>query len=250
MGKAAVLFENLADLASVIAGSQVITTPAANVQNEHVARKWRSRISSDYLLFDFGASTAIDTVAAIGLTATTARFRLSTADASGAAGDAWDTGTAAVSQAYLQAIAVRAASVAGRYLRIDLAGTGDFVECGRVAAGVRGRFSRNFAYGWGRAWADPSLRTKTRGGQTQIGRETYYRTLELPFEVISPVDRQGFVETMDRVNGASTDVLFMTDDESSELARDSVWGLAADVSPVVQPYFETFSKTYRIEERL
>ncbi|MGE0290343.1 MAG: hypothetical protein AB7I42_24835 [Bradyrhizobium sp.] len=248
---AAVLHDNLADDAAVLAGTQVVTTPATMVQNEHVARKWRSRLSSDYLLFDFGASTAIDTVAAIGLTATTCRVRLSTADSSGAAGDAWDTGVVAVDQGYLQVIALGEATASGRYLRIDLVNAaGDYVECGRVAAGVRSTFTYNFAFGWGRAWVDPSLRTKTRGGQTQISREENYRTLELPFEIVSTDDRHGFVETMDRVNGLSTDVLFVTDDGSANLARDSVWGLVADVSPVTQPFFDTFAKTYRIEERL
>ena len=41
---------------------------------------------------------------------------------------------------------------------------------------------------------DPSIKTKTRGGQTQISNESSYRTLDLSFEYLSVDERNGLVE--------------------------------------------------------
>jgi hypothetical protein len=247
---AAVVYNNLADAATVLASSQVVLAPAVNVQNEHVARKWRSITAADHLIADFGSLVSIDTVAAIGLTAATMRVRLSTVDSSGAAGDAYDGGTDAVDQNYRAGIELLPSAVSARYLRVDFASGGSYCEVGRLVAGVRSRFTYNFAYGWGRSWIDPSIRTKTRGGQTQISPETSYRTLDLNFEWLATADRHGFVEAIDRDNGLKTDVLFITDEDSASLARDSLWGLVAEMTPVSQPYFGMFTKQLRIEERL
>lgn len=247
---ASVLYRNLVDAATALASSQIVLAPVSNVQNEHVARKWRSITPADSIVVDFGASVSIDTVAAMGLTATTMRVRLSTADSSGATGDAFDSGVDPVDQNYLQSVVLLPSAVSARYLRIDLASGGDYVEMGRLVAGVRSAFTYNFGFGWGRTWVDPSIRTKTRGGQTQISPEQSYRTLDLSFEWVSEADRYGFVETIDRDNGLKTDVLFITDENSSNLARDSVWGLLADITPVTQPFFDIYAKQYRIEERL
>ena len=54
---------------------------------------------------------------------------------------------------------------------------------------------------------------------------------------------------MDRLNGISRDVLFVTDVDSMQLDRDSIWGLIQDTSPPSQANMAFWSKAYRIEER-
>lgn len=253
MGNAALLYRNLADDAVISASSELVLAPGSKVQNPDIARKWRSASSGDWLLADFGALTSMDTVAVIGLTATTCRVRLSSTDPTGVAGDIYDSGVDAVDQDYLQAIVLIGAPVSARFLRIDLTnGTAGatYVEAGRLVAGLRSRFGINFGFGWSKGYVDPSILTKTRGGQTQVSAETSYRVLDLTFEMVSPSDRRGFIETVDRVNGKKLGVLFVLDDESSDLAFDTIWGLVSELTPVTQPYLDRFSKQYRIEERL
>jgi hypothetical protein len=77
---ARIAYDNLADDAVVSASSQELLLPATNIQNPHVARKWRSVFNSDYVVFNFEALVSIDTVALMGLTAATYRIRISSVD--------------------------------------------------------------------------------------------------------------------------------------------------------------------------
>ena len=250
MANAAAVYDNLADDATISASTQVLLTPVANLQNPHIARKWRSTSTADYFVADLLALTSIDTVSVIGLTATTIRIRISSVDSSGSAGDLYDSGVVAIDQDYLQYIAVLGAPVSGRYVRVDLANSVEaYVEAGRAVIGLRTAYTYNFGFNWQRAYVDPSIRTKTRGGQTQVSNENTYRTLDVTFEWVTVEQRNGFVETIDRVNGLKTDILFMTDTASTNMARDSVWGLITDLTPVTQPFFDIYSKQYKIEER-
>lgn len=251
MGNAALLYRNLADEATIAVSSQLATAAGSLVQNEHVARKWRSESSGDWLLADLGALVSLDTVAVMGLTATQYRVRLSSSDPTGAAGDIRDTGTLSVDQAYLQAIALLDVPASARYLRVDLTNAGGaYVEAGRLVAGLRNLFEINFSFDWSIGYVDPSIATKTRGGQTQVSREQSYRQVSLSFDFMRQTDRYGFVEEADRLNGIKDDVLLILDEDSTALPRDSIWGRVVDLSPVSQPFFDIYSKQYRIEERL
>jgi hypothetical protein len=89
-------------------------------------------------------------------------------------------------------------------------GTTGLVEVGRVFIGSRVQFKYNFIKGWQRSWNDLSLRSKTRGGQTQIFPDSVYRTYDVSFDFLTQSDRDGFIEDIDRVNALKTDVLFIT----------------------------------------
>lgn len=246
---AAVLYDNLADRAAVSASTSLILAPPERVQDVHVARRWRSLTAADHLVMDFGAAVSMDTVAALGLSATSARLRLSSVDQE--EGDLFDSGAGDASQPHRQAVWLLPAPVSARFARIDFVNAGGaFVEAGRIVAGLRSAFEINFDYGWGFSYGDLSKKARTRGGQTQVNRDDRYRMLDLTFSLISKADRYEIVDTIDRINGLSTDVLFVADPDSDDLARDTIWGLITETTPVIQPYFDRFSKTYRIEERL
>jgi hypothetical protein len=253
MASAAIAYRNLADDALLTVSSQELSLPALNLQNAHVARRWRTLFASGNVTFDLGALVSLDTIGVFGMTmssAGTIRARVSSVDPTGAAGDLYDSGVVAVDSDYNVHLSLLTVPVSGRYVRFDLADSGSYVEAGRVFVGLRTSFGINFDYGWQRAYVDRSIRTKTRGGQTLVWHDNNYRTLDLTFGFLSVAERNGLVETIDRVNGQNTDVLFITDPESSNLARDSIWGLISNLSPVVQPMFDRFSKQYQIEERL
>ncbi|MCW2309749.1 hypothetical protein [Rhodobium gokarnense] len=251
MANAAIVYSNLADGAAVSAPTQVILAPAANVQDQHVGKKWRSRTALSYLTFDFGATTSIDTIAAIGLTASTVRLRISTSDSTGAAGDLYDSMSASVDQNFAQAVWALQTAVSGRYLRIDLAHSSlDYVEVGRVVAGVRTAFGKNFGFGWSLTYIDRSVITETRGGQTQITPENTYRAIDLTFSFLTDAEQRGFVDTVSRSNALKTDVLLLLDPDSSDLPRDTVWGLMTESTSIMQPDFGIFSKQLKIKERL
>lgn len=248
---AAVVFRNLADDALATASTSLLLTPPARVQNVHVGVRWRSQTDNDYLLLDFGESVEADTFSIHGLSATQVQLRLSTTDETGVAGDAYNSGSTAVDSDYRQAIWLRPAPITFRYMRIDLQNAADdFVEAGRVVAGERSSYSYNYDYGWSITTVDPSVRRQTLGGQTRIEQRPIFRMADLNFGWVSTDDRYGFVEQMERVAALRNDVLMLLDPSSGNLARDAIWGLVEDSTPIIQPFIDIFSKSYRIRERL
>lgn len=254
---AAVVYRNLADAAVVTASSSAGLMPPKRLLDPHIARTWRGGgNSSEWLLADLGSAVAIDTVALVGLNLTAAgstRVRISSADSSGLAGDVYDSKmmTGKVDPAYGYFVQLLIQPVFGRYVRIDLSDTIPYIEAGRIIVGKRAIFETNFSVGWSRGYTDLSRRTTSRGGQIYINRGAQFRTVEVSFDWLNGQERHGFVEEIDRECGMHTDVLFIADQTSDNLGRDSIWGLLDDLEGVVQPYsLDIFRKQYRIGERL
>lgn len=251
MTAACIAWDNLADDAAVTFSSQELLLPASNLQNENVGRKWRSLQASDYVVFGLASSESIDTVGVFGINAETVRVRVSSVDSTGVAGDLYDSGTQNVDSSYNQFIGLLTSAQSGRYVRIDLATSSDtFVEAGRVFFGVRTQFGVNFGYNWERGRTDLSIRAKTRGGQTQIFPDRVVRTISVNFGFLTETEADGFIETIEGDVGLHSDVLFIVDPASTNLPRDSYWGLITDATPVVNTNPNIFSKQYKIEERL
>ncbi|KRE08167.1 hypothetical protein ASE61_00685 [Bosea sp. Root670] len=82
-----------------------------------------------------------------------------------------------------------------------------------------------------------------------------HRTVTLSFGALRASERLSWLEEMDRENGASRDLLLITDLDSANLGRDSLWGLVDEVSPVLQPMGwldgePIYSKSLTLTERL
>jgi len=260
MSNAAIVYLNLADDGVITASSSIVQAPPSTVQDPHVARRWRSLgASSEFLLCDLGSSQSIDVIALFGLNMDVlglSRVRISTVDATGVAGDAYDSTTLAgqVEDDYDCLIDVLPAPVTGRYVRIDLANTGlAYIEAGRLVVGLQNVLDINFASGWSRRFVDRARKTESRGGQIYIDHDVTYRILNLTFEHVTADQRYGFIEQIDLLNGASTDILVLTNPASATLGRDSIWGLVEEVSSVTQSFVSNparFQKSFQIRERL
>lgn len=253
---AAIAYVNKADDGTITAGNSLTTTPPSRLQNAHVGRTWRSQSNSDYLTIDLGSSQSFDTIALLGTNLTAAgltRARASLTDTSAVTGDVYDSTSAAarVDPDYGALIILIASPVTARYLRIDLSDSSlSYVEAGRLFVGLRTQFTNNFAVGWARAWVDLSRKTKGRGGQTFVDALPKFRTVDLTFEGVSATQRNALIEAIDVANGARTDVLLITNPDSTNLGRDSIWGLMQEIGPVIETSADLFSRSYKIEERL
>jgi hypothetical protein len=251
------VYPNLADGGTITASSSAALMSPRRLQNPHVARKWRGVSGgSEWVCVDLGAALSIDTVALVGINLTLAgshRVRVSNSDPTGAAGELYNSGSlsAKVDPAYGYLVQLLTNPVTGRYVRVDVSDALSYIEAGRFVVGLRRVFAVNFAAGWSRGYEDLSRRRASRGGQTYIDRGDTYRKLELPFEFLSRTERNSLVEDLDLLAGTHDDVLVITDPLSSNLGRDSVWGLFDDLDPVVQPVMvDLFRKTFRVSERL
>jgi len=255
---AAFAYINYADAGVITASSSALLMQPAKLQHPIIARKWRGLLGgSEYLTIDLGASYPVDTVALFGLNLSlegTTRVRASLTDATAQIGELYDSGNQVgkVDPYYTSLIHLLPSAVTARYVRIDLADSHvGCIEAGRLFVGKRVQPEVNFSAGWSKGWTDRSRITEGFGGQEYVDKDVSYRSVEITFEFLSDAERYGFVEEMDLLNGQSTDVLFIEDTGSSNLGRDSIWGLMRDNQAVVQPYsVGLFRKSYRIRERL
>ncbi|MBR0649499.1 hypothetical protein GXW78_07500 [Roseomonas terrae] len=252
--------------ASVTAAAATVPTmPLSNLQDPQPRVRTRFMGSSAAILFDLGASRPLDCVAPLSGTLTasaTIRVRLSTADITGAAGDAWDSGVgpaATGDEANGNVVVVRAAGPAtGRYLLVEVTDAAlSEIDIGLVVAGALWRMTR--AQSWGYQEDRMILDRRDRNGYT--GAEFPAPALSNPrfaaFETrylgVSEIATQ--YRAMVRRNGAVRDVLWVPDTGLSrvEMNLRSIWG--AVVQPgqadgMTRTAFPGWSRSWRVVERL
>lgn len=251
--RAAVLYENLADLptTAVRASSAAPFLPPQLLRDPHIGRKWRGLGNYETLFVDLGEPAEIDTVALVGCNVIgTMRVRGSATVPDAEAGLAFDHESASGDLRYGYQIALLPELRACRYLRIDLQTSQAPVQAGRLVIGRRHQFSVNFGYGWQMQPVDPSRKVKAAGGSTHIDRKRRYRVLNVTFDHISEAQRWGFVEDLDMRVGGSTDVLMLSHPLEVNHGQRAIWGLMPEPTPTAESFFQNFSKTYTIEERL
>ena len=255
---------NLALLATLTSSSEATTMLEKKLQHEDTKRNWLTGAATSATIYvDLCIVKSFDTVALFNtnlLADGTYRIRASVADPT-CATNVYDSTTIAggVDPNYKDLIVPIATPVTtARYLRIDLAQATvvTYIEAGFLFIGLRTQFAYNYAYGAQCTRVDPSIQKKTKGGQTKIMRRTQFRRWDLPVNFITEAQRWSIVESIDVLNGLSLPVLFVLDPASTNLGRDSIFGLIQESSPVVT--IEGFdsaggimvSKSYRVEQRL
>jgi len=143
--------------------------------------------------------------------------------------------------------------VLGRYLRLDFSDEDNadgYLEFGRLLAGPSLQTTRNISYGWSIRFEDNSRVTKSRGGQTWIDEEARYRVLEFTIEHL---DKQTvfdqFFNFMDRLGGVSADFVVMVfPGDETQYYNLAMYCRQRDIGAVVNPFFESYSKTFVLEE--
>jgi hypothetical protein len=260
MANAALVLDNLALGAAVAASSQVLTMPASKLLTPHPSERWRSLSSADWFVVDAGISISGDTVMIGGLTCSadaTLRLRMSSIDATGAAGDVFDSG--AVSDGdprfdvdYRSFVALLDAPAAWRYLRFDIADPGAaYVEAGFVLEGLREEMEVNFTPGGTVQYVDRSRVSPTSSGLTLVWTDNHFRRVDLSFPWVEETQRYGLIERLDRACGRRSNVLLITEPDASNLPRASFYGLMTDLTPVTfGVLFDLFGKQLRLDERI
>ncbi|MBI1173530.1 hypothetical protein GC209_19255 [bacterium] len=249
------LWENLADAATLSVSSERSTLPRAFVQTPHLDQRWRSLTAPAWIVADLGAIVAVDLVAALGTNfaaSSTWQVRVSTADATGAAGDAFDSGSTSsgISAIYGAAAMVLPVGTAGRYVRLDLADASlAYLEAGRLVAGPLWRPDRNFSTGYSRSWLDPSVVEMTPGGHIWVDERPMQRGLELTYSSVSEAELKAQIAPLMRAIGLRKDVAVLLDTASADLVEDMVWGLLRTEPNGTNRYLKTFRHTFQAWSR-
>lgn len=262
MANACIASVNLADIATTVSVSGALAlTPASRLLDPHVGNKCRVNATAWDVVIDHGSAKSQDTFMLAGVSGIdpTFRVRLSSADATGAAGDVYDsgslTGTSYFDPDYALFVHLKAAAASARYTRIGFTEAGvDYTQAGRVFDGVRNQFGINFRAPWSRIPVRRSVDTDGTGGQTFVDlREGYWR-VNASFEFVSETEANGFLEdiAVAIVNNGHQDLLWIRDPDSLNLSRDCVWGYHEGDWPRVQDLYmvpPVFSVDFSIRRR-
>ncbi len=250
---------NLFDFAAAIgAGSQIQSLPVQNLRDPRVVRPWRGAVgvTTTYLLADNGAAKELQATALLGTNLTanaTFRVRVSASDQTGVAGDLYDSGTIAAGQvdpAYRAFVHSLPAPVSGRYVRLDITDTNlSYLEAGRWFFGPVFQPGINIQFGLLRNQNDPSKLTESLNGQVFVDRKDKRRSWRINFDFLTEQEALTGLAEIDRLVSITDDVLFVLDPDSTNLGRDSIWGLLSQQSGLTHSNQDTFQQSYTITER-
>lgn len=259
--KGAIGWQNAIAGATLSVSSEVESLPAANLVSQHRADRWRTVGASDaWLQADFGAPVTIGIVALFGSNLTaTGQWRVRLGSSAGA-GDVHDSGViaAGVQAGYGQALYLPDPAITGvlsaRHLRIDLSDAAvsidGYHEAGFAWAGPLWSPARNYSYGWAGGWRDPSVITKSRGGQAWVDELPKFRTINLRFDWLTESEASdGFLE-LQRLAGVTKNIVAVPKPDGAQRARQTVHGLMQSLSEPIETKHDLFSSWLPVEERL
>jgi hypothetical protein len=220
------------------------------------------------ILVDFGGTRAIDCVALVSTTLGAfgalgvVRARLSTVDSTGAAGDAWDTGSIAAATDATAAgniVLVRGAGTAsGRYLLVEVVdGTAPYVEIGLAIAGEMWRLTRAQSYGFvdGRLILDTRDRNPMTAAEFPVPALVNPRFTAFQVAVMGNAETIGAQRTMLASLGGVGDALWIPDTAlpQAEINARSIWGAAAkpgEEAGATRAVFPGWNRAWRLIERV
>jgi len=260
---AALGWDNLSDPPATLTASGAVTlAPVSLLQNVHVGRKWRHNATATFVVADLGSLMNVDTVMLAGVSgeAPTFRVRYSTVDSTGAAGNAFDSGSISglpyFDPDYGLFVHLKSTPASCRYVRVDISEAAvSFIEAGRLFVSEREAFTTNMQTPWSRSAVKAAVDTVGVGGQTYTDfRLGHWRT-QAAFQFITETERNDFIEAIGLalVNLGRIDMLWISDTASTNLARDCIWGyLEQDLTATQNIYIipPLFSVEFPIRQRL
>lgn len=242
---------NYADAAVLSTGSEINSLPIANLKDADIQVIWRSASGTSsqlIVLVDLGQTQTIGAVALMNcnvFTPATFRVRVSTADATGVAGDAYDQSGIGgiVDPIYPTFVHFIEPTVSGRYVRIDASGLTSAPEAGRLAIADVWAPSRHMSYGWEPLWRDHSISSRSLGGNEFVDVRDRQRGFRFRIRGLTQSEAQTHVDALNRERGIGRDILVCRDKDNSDLGQATIWGLLAE--PVRQR--QTHPDFYEIE---
>ena len=276
---------NRADEATLTAGSQVASLPVTNLQDRQIVKPWRTQVTtpaSTWVRAAFSQPQVIGVVALIRHNFSQgSRWRIRVGDDPTFATVSYDSGWLNVwpqieefgtlpwgvfqwgglvpqevaTQITLSAYHLLPAPAVAQQLRIDIddaANPAGYLQAGRLVAGPAYRPSRDMLYGWSIGFEDPSVVSKSRGGQTWIDVQERFRVLRFTLSNLNESEAFGNVfDYLFRRKGVAGDVLVIPRaDRPDQFHNQAIYGRLRTLEPLTNPYFESFETNFEVEELL
>jgi XRCC1 domain-containing protein len=232
--------------------------PALNTMSAQPSEVWRTGagVNSANITFDMGASRTITAVyvGAANLTTTaTMRVRLSTSDATGAAGDAFDTTALTMGiNTTARRIFKLVGPGTGRYLRFDFADTAlTQLEIGKISAwGSSWQPTYNFELGARLLHKDFSIVRDNLGGQQRSRAGSIRPGVLFTLPAFSAADKDAKVLPLLRTAGLASPICVCLDPAATDIGAVTFCGLIEE-TPEVDLFMTKFSRTaFRLWQRI
>jgi hypothetical protein len=232
---------NIAGNGTLTASSAATGMPITLLQQKDPIRHWRSGAgTSAYFDLTFAATQSADTFSIIGTNLTAAGIvRVQLSNVAAGNSEIYDSNSGAVAgqvdPVYQDAHILASAVKSGwKYCRITLTDASlSYIEAGFLFISTRTQLSYNFDYGHQFYPIDPCDHKKTAGGTTDIvPHGPIYRRCVLTVGSLTEAQRWSVFQAIGMTNGRSTPILLILDPSSSNLGRDSIFGLIQDDVPV------------------
>lgn len=225
---------NYVDTAVLSTGSEISSLPIANLKDADIQVIWRSASTASsqlLVLADLGQSRTLGVVALMNCNVfapATFHVRVSTTDATGIAGDAYNVaGIAGIADAADPAfVHVIDPAVSGRYVRINGNSLTEAPEAGRLMIGELWAPSRDVSI-ISPPEDDPRDFTEVSyslGGNPFYDVRPRQRRFRFVLRGLTTAERDAEITTLNRQRGIGREILVIFDKDSSNIGRDSVWG--------------------------
>lgn len=277
---------NHSDGGTITSGSEVATLPDTNLQDRQIRKVWRTTNdtpANTWIQVDYGTAKLTGVIALINHNLSNqATWRIRLSNDSSFTTSIYDSGAiearpeieafgalpwgefhwgGKLSDAELEGITINSFhivspdQVLARYMRIDFSDESNpdtYIEAGRLISGAAVQPTLNMQYNWQIGFEDPSVVSKSIGGQTYIDELERYRVLRFVLRDL-PEDEMfsNFFDILDRRKGISGDLLVIPQpDNTTQIWNQAFYGRMRVLDPVSNPYFGAFDKGFEIEELL
>lgn len=236
-------YTNHAD-AAVITGTAAITSlPLSNLKNDDIQQLWRSAstAAAQAIIIALPSPQIIGCVSLINcnvLSPASFHVRVSTTDATGLTGDAYNvSGISGIPDAaHNKFVHFLEPQVTGTYVRINMNDLTVAPEAGRLVVGEVWAPSRDMRYGFEPLSRDLSNISTSLGGNEFVDVRPRKRGYHFTIIGLTETEAQDQVDRLNRTRGIGRDILVCRNKDSANLGRDTVWGLLAQ--PVIQRKIE------------
>ncbi len=275
---------NRADEAILSAGTEVPTLPVANLQDRQIVKPWRTEtteVEKTWVQADFQTTRITGAVSLVRHNFSQgSQWRILLGDNpdfekphkydSGWL-DVWpnieEFGTLpwglfqwggllpeeVATEITLSAYHLLPAPQVARYLRVvinDPSNPEGYLQAGRLVAGPAYTPSRAMLYGWSIGFEDPSVVSKSRGGQTWIDVQEKFRVLR--FTLGNLTEDEVFSNVFDhllRRKGVSGDVLVIPQrDRPDQYHNQAIYGRMRVLDSITNPFYASFDTSFEVEE--
>ena len=150
------------------------------------------------------------------------------------------------------AVQVTAAELLVRYLRFEIADTGNaegFVELGRLIVADAFQPAHDKRLGWQLSHVDPTRVVESRAGQRWFDLRPKRRRVAFELTGLSKSEAYAQIDLLDRLIGRGGEVLAVLDpDDRDNLFRQTIHGTKAELPPIEQIGADLYARRFVIEE--